>query len=840
MTLLFAYFYSQTFFDKRPLKLFTPLLVGVSLTTLILLTLAQARPIQASHPGGLLIDIQGASLAGIDQGSFCDSATNPFGSTPDGIWLPVVVTNTTSGGENYTYTGLQASLTAPNNIDNSDPIRFIGSLAPGESAQFFYFMDYRALRDLAGCQDTGPTIDTWYNEPYTITITSLDGSISGTGSAIFIDTFNSKRLLQANAGGSKVSDALGPGIVVGQVVTQEVVYQFGNTTGDQVIFQPTGNGSFPDECFRLVGSEITQSDTADIPVGTEDTLSFDGVFMGNNDQVTIEYQYLVLCNPGGETFTYPWAPQISGNDFKYNPVGFTTPAASPFPQPATDVVDIAKSVTPIFLPTGGTVTYTIEFANTFTQPIFITQITDTLDTGLIFGAVLNNLSDVNAANSVISPTFGSVGTLSWYGIAFPDPNASYEVPALSSINLIYTATVTSTEGIYNNVASARVGSSTIGPVTATVYVGAPVTDLGISKVSVPVPAVAGQPMTYTIVVTNGGPTDVAGATMTDTIPAVLSNVTWSCLASTGSDCITATGTGNNIDTTVNILVGGRLTYTVVGTLDAGTTGTITNTAVVTVPTNTTDINPDNNEDTDVNAPLSPVVDPGIVKTVDRETASPGDQVVFQVTVLNPASSTGDATQVVITDPLPPEVEMNSYSFSSLPSGLVTADQASSQTISLSDHPSGVTETVQDTVVLTAPVLPPTGQIDLIMTTTVKSWAHPDQPILNVATLEFAEGPPESDSAVVDVILSQPEDSENPEDSDDDDDSDNDDDETVNPPPPSSPPPASPTPSLPVVRLPETGNSNGNTASTFPPGLLFLVAIATAGFTIYYWQRVTED
>ena len=93
-------------------------------------------------------------------------------------------------------------------------------------------------------------------------------------------------------------------------------------------------------------------------------------------------------------------------------------------------------------------------------------------------------------------------------------------------------------------------------------------------------------LTYTIVASNSGPEAVTGATVTDTFPSALTNVSWTCSASSGASCAPS-GTGN-INDTVNIPVGGSVTYTVSAKVDLGARGSFTNTATVSAPAGTTD------------------------------------------------------------------------------------------------------------------------------------------------------------------------------------------------------------------------------------------------------------
>ncbi len=110
---------------------------------------------------------------------------------------------------------------------------------------------------------------------------------------------------------------------------------------------------------------------------------------------------------------------------------------------------------------------------------------------------------------------------------------------------------------------------------------APQADLGITKTDGTDTYTAGTTTTYTLVVTNGGPSNVVGATVADTLPAgVTSNGNWSCVASAGSSCAAASGTGS-INTTVNLLVGGTATFLLQGTISPAQTTDLINTATVT-------------------------------------------------------------------------------------------------------------------------------------------------------------------------------------------------------------------------------------------------------------------
>jgi uncharacterized repeat protein (TIGR01451 family) len=110
-------------------------------------------------------------------------------------------------------------------------------------------------------------------------------------------------------------------------------------------------------------------------------------------------------------------------------------------------------------------------------------------------------------------------------------------------------------------------------------------------------AVPGQPLTYTIVVGNGGPAPASGATLVDVAPPQLAGVTWTCVASAGALC-PPSGTGS-IHASVSLPVGGSATFRLTGTVAPGALGTNTNPAVVGAPAGAVDPSAANNTAVDV-------------------------------------------------------------------------------------------------------------------------------------------------------------------------------------------------------------------------------------------------
>ncbi|MEP0804172.1 MAG: DUF11 domain-containing protein, partial [Chloroflexota bacterium] len=175
-------------------------------------------------------------------------------------------------------------------------------------------------------------------------------------------------------------------------------------------------------------------------------------------------------------------------------------------------------------------------------------------------------------------------------------------------------------------------------------------DLSITKTDGSTTYTPGASVTYTIVVTNSGPNNVSGATVTDTFPAIITAASWTCVPAGAATC-TPTGSGNLADT-VNIPAGGSLTYTVTANTNPASVTTLTNTASVTVPGGYTDTNPANNSAADSDTPVF-LADLQITKTDNATHYTGGAVKTYTIVVANagPSSVSGaTVTDILSTNP----------------------------------------------------------------------------------------------------------------------------------------------------------------------------------------------
>jgi uncharacterized repeat protein (TIGR01451 family) len=197
----------------------------------------------------------------------------------------------------------------------------------------------------------------------------------------------------------------------------------------------------------------------------------------------------------------------------------------------------------------------------------------------------------------------------------------------------------------------------------------PQANLAVTKTDGQATAVPGQPVTYTIAVSNAGPATASAATVVDTFPAALQNVNWTCSASAGSSCCSIVGGNTSINRPVAVLPGGTVTYTATATINLAATGTLSNTATVTAPASVADPNLANNSATDTDT-LTPLADLRITKTDGQATVVPGSPITYTIVASNAGPS--PVTGATVTDTLPVTVTLATWTCVGAGGGACTA------------------------------------------------------------------------------------------------------------------------------------------------------------------------
>ncbi|MBO9361946.1 MAG: DUF11 domain-containing protein, partial [Thermoflexus sp.] len=278
-----------------------------------------------------------------------------------------------------------------------------------------------------------------------------------------------------------------------------------------------------------------------------------------------------------------------------------------------------KTADPAVVQAGDRLTYTLAWAVTGNQPAFGVTISDTVPVSTTYVACSG------------APCAESGGVVTW-ALSTVNPPASGVVTlvvqvdsaALSGTLIYNAATITDTSGLSDT-------DDTNTPVQTRA-------DLAVTKADRPDPVIVGTPLTYTLVVTNRGPSVARNVVVTDTLPSEVAFVSADPPQSSGPNPLVwslgdlAVGEVRRLTVTVRVLV--------------TTTDVFTNAVVV--GSDTLDDNPGNNQDEEPTTPLAP----GLELTKDVAPGQAVRNMPFTYTIR--ITNTGQVTfnPLVLTDTLP--------------------------------------------------------------------------------------------------------------------------------------------------------------------------------------------
>jgi uncharacterized repeat protein (TIGR01451 family) len=226
-------------------------------------------------------------------------------------------------------------------------------------------------------------------------------------------------------------------------------------------------------------------------------------------------------------------------------------------------LQISKSASPEPVGAGQPLTYTLTFTNAGPSPVANVTVIDTLPTNVTMGSVPGGCtSGGNTITCTVAILPVNVPASLSFTVLAP-PNAG----VITNTGFI-TGTVIDTNTLNNT----AVATTTVTPVA----------DLSIIKTDTPDPVWVGGIITYTIVVSNSGPSVATNVTLTDGVPV---STTFQSIGSPGGwSCTTPPvgGTGNIVCTNPSLAVGAPATFIIAVKVDAAApSGTvIANTATV--------------------------------------------------------------------------------------------------------------------------------------------------------------------------------------------------------------------------------------------------------------------
>ncbi|WP_410221085.1 gliding motility-associated C-terminal domain-containing protein [Pedobacter sp.] len=221
---------------------------------------------------------------------------------------------------------------------------------------------------------------------------------------------------------------------------------------------------------------------------------------------------------------------------------------------------------------GTEIKYTIEVGNNGPSDAAAVKISDMIDSHI---TQVKWTSKTQGSATIVSGATGTGNAL--------NSVANITAGATNKVIIEITGTVSADfAGVITNTATAtptEPGSTPVnGTTTANVINAATYT---ITK-NGPASGVAGAPISYTVQVNNQGPSNSKDVLITDIVPSVINNVSWTAIVTSGTATIHtgATGVNNQMALSADMNANSRITITINGTINANAVGTITNTATV--------------------------------------------------------------------------------------------------------------------------------------------------------------------------------------------------------------------------------------------------------------------
>lgn len=327
-------------------------------------------------------------------------------------------------------------------------------------------------------------------------------------------------------------------------------------------------------------------------------------------------------------------PEAFGNDYAIDDIALKEVQILAYtPQKSADISEVNV---------GGIVKYTVTLANTGENPLTDVTLKDLVPDGFTFipgSVIINGIHDPEA-----------------------DPNAGFavsDVPGKSTLVVNFGATATAIPDVNPAINRALVDYA-YSPVAGGIPAGferttndVPITvipaeaDLAITKTADQNPVKAGTLLTYTLTVTNHGPSDAANINVTDQVSGAEysgdNGNTWQPW--NGSYSLAALAGGSSV------------TLLIRGTIDPAANGTISNTAAVS--STTADPNPANNSSMITIPVITASSDLSLVKTASPMTVVPCGTVTYTLVVSNLGPD--EALDVRLSDELPPQLRCVGYS-----------------------------------------------------------------------------------------------------------------------------------------------------------------------------------
>ena len=386
-------------------------------------------------------------------------------------------------------------------------------------------------------------------------------------------------------------------------------------------------------------STILLTDTLPVTVTGVTSTTSGGLVCSGTTPVTCSLSSLAVNGSAVLTLTGTVNPAAVHNSSLVNSASVTAAEATSAQtaQTTTTVqrsvaLGIGKTATPNPAIAGSLIAYTVYITNTGPSLASNVQLTDTLPAGLtgITSSATGGLSCSGTTNITCS-----VSTLAVNGSATLTITGTVSAGTANGATLVNTAGVT----------AAEVGTSQLAQTSTTVNRSVA---LAITKSASTASVVAGNPIVYTVRITNTGPSNASTILLTDTLPVAVTGVT-----STTSGGLVCSGTTTVTCSLGSLAVNGSAVLTLTGTVNpaAANNSSLVNSASVTAAEATTAQNAQTTTTVTTQADLSISKSQVVTGTVV------GATITYTLRITNTGPS--NAATVYVTDTLPVSVSFGS-------------------------------------------------------------------------------------------------------------------------------------------------------------------------------------
>lgn len=457
-----------------------------------------------AEPTTLQVQIVSSPYAVID----ANDPTGIDGQVPQVFLVEGVITNTGTAPAEELVVSLDYNEVGDwTLLDGENPIRRTSELGSGEATHAYWFTRYPLSNNAT--------------HVYTVTAQALNAtpvSVSDNSYGNLVPGATVVVRGALNTGNTAVVKAFKTSseFILGSIFTATVDYDLPNNPS-KMVFNPVGMADFPSDSYRLISSTTRFYNNA----GTQSLLVPDRLYFNVlpafAENAEVSYTFFIygtkvasLC-PYTAGYSSSSAPKYN-NDYCQDALGSTIPVEG-----TLDLLLSQKASSPV-IQQSQVLTYTLNYTNTGTLDLYNIWIWDTVDpaAGDILSASIDPPADSGSTTSQL---------VAWYFVTIPAAGNGGSNGELSFSVLVDGHGVLLPDGteLLNH---AYIGAGDGLPAepaytsTLTTVVQAPAIEF--SKTDGLLYTEPGDPLTYTLAITNSGSVSAYGLVVTDVLPAHLS------------------------------------------------------------------------------------------------------------------------------------------------------------------------------------------------------------------------------------------------------------------------------------------------------------------------------